>query len=161
MSTRRSFLKGVGLASAGLALNPSNVFANTMTSAETANAKKDKVRIAYVGIGNRGEQNITEFAKTEMVDVVALCDVDLDGKERSGATHNLSFVALPQVASILYRQWTSLCRKYGKKAVLHVQAKNFTVISSDEVQSDLDGEIGPLLPIRVETIPKAIEVYCV
>ena len=49
----------------------------------------------------------------------------------------------------------------GKKAVLHVQAKNFTVISSDEVQSDLDGEIGPLLPIRVETIPKAIEVYCV
>ena len=81
MSTRRSFLKGVGLASAGLALNPSNVFANTMTSAETANAKKDKVRIAYVGIGNRGEQNITEFAKTEMVDVVALCDVDLDGKQ--------------------------------------------------------------------------------
>ncbi|MBQ2012738.1 MAG: Gfo/Idh/MocA family oxidoreductase, partial [Bacteroidaceae bacterium] len=82
MSTRRDFLKGMGLTTAGLALNPvQNVFANTMTSAQTASAKTEKVKIAYIGIGNRGEQNINEFAKTNMVDVVALCDVDLDGKQ--------------------------------------------------------------------------------
>ncbi|MEE1145890.1 MAG: twin-arginine translocation signal domain-containing protein, partial [Bacteroidaceae bacterium] len=82
MSTRRDFLKGMGLTTAGLALNPvQNVFANTMTSAQTASAKTKKVKIAYIGIGNRGEQNINEFAKTNMVDVVALCDVDLDGKQ--------------------------------------------------------------------------------
>lgn len=82
MSTRRDFLKGMGLTTAGLALNPvQNVFANTMTSAQTAAVKTEKVKIAYIGIGNRGEQNINEFAKTNMVDVVALCDVDLDGKQ--------------------------------------------------------------------------------
>ncbi len=82
MSTRRDFLKGMGLTTAGLALNPmQNVFANTMTSAQTASAKSEKVKIAYIGIGNRGEQNINEFAKTNMVEVVALCDVDLDGKQ--------------------------------------------------------------------------------
>lgn len=80
MSTRRDFLKGMGLATAGLTLNPvNNVFA--MTSQQTKRAKTEKVKIAYIGIGNRGEQNIHEFAKTNMVEVVALCDVDLQGKQ--------------------------------------------------------------------------------
>ena len=79
MSTRREFLKGVGLATAGLSMNPASVFA--MTSAETKQAKSEKVKIAYIGIGNRGQQNIDEFAKTNMVDVVALCDVDIQGKQ--------------------------------------------------------------------------------
>ncbi len=79
MSTRRDFLKGMGLATAGVTLAPGNVFA--MTSKETKSVKGEKVKIAYIGIGNRGEQNIMEFAKTEMVDVVALCDVDLQGKQ--------------------------------------------------------------------------------
>ncbi len=79
MASRRDFLKGVGLATAGLTISPSDVFA--MTSKETKEAKTEKVKIAYIGIGNRGEQNIREFAKTNMVDVVALCDVDLQGKQ--------------------------------------------------------------------------------
>ena len=44
MSTRRDFLKGVSLATAGLTLTPGNVFA--MTSKETKNAKSEKVKIA-------------------------------------------------------------------------------------------------------------------
>ena len=79
MSTRREFLKGVGLATAGLSMNPASVFA--MTSGETKQAKSEKVKIAYIGIGHRGQQNIDEFAKTNMVDVVALCDVDIKGKQ--------------------------------------------------------------------------------
>ncbi len=79
MQSRRDFLKGVGLATAGLSMAPGSVFA--MTSKETAQAKSEKVRIAYIGIGNRGQQNIDEFAKTNMVDVVALCDVDIQGKQ--------------------------------------------------------------------------------
>lgn len=79
MASRRDFLKGVGLATAGLSISPSDVFA--MTSKQTKEAKTEKVKIAYIGIGNRGEQNIREFAKTNMVDVVALCDVDLQGKQ--------------------------------------------------------------------------------
>ena len=49
MSTRRDFLKGVGLATAGMTLNPGGVFA--MTSKETKQAKSEKVKIAYIGIG--------------------------------------------------------------------------------------------------------------
>ena len=55
--------------------------ARAMTSGETKQAKSEKVKIAYIGIGNRGQQNIDEFAKTNMVDVVALCDVDIKGKQ--------------------------------------------------------------------------------
>ena len=82
MSTRRQFLKQMGLASAGLVIpNVGKVMATPMTSKEHESAQSDKVKIAYIGIGNRGEQDIDEFKKTGMVDVVALCDVDLDGKQ--------------------------------------------------------------------------------
>lgn len=82
MASRRDFLKEMGMAAAGIALGSSNkLFANLVTSKEWAAAKNEKVKIAYIGIGNRGEQNIDEFAKTGMVDVVALCDVDIDGKQ--------------------------------------------------------------------------------
>ena len=82
MSTRRQFLKQMGLASAGLMIpNVGNVMAHTVSSKEREAAKGDKVKIAYIGIGNRGEQDIDEFKKTGLVDVVALCDVDLDGKQ--------------------------------------------------------------------------------
>ena len=47
-----------------------------------------------------------------------------------------------------------------KDAVLHLQAKSFTVSTGEELESDLDGEVGPMLPLTVETVPKAIEVYC-
>ena len=72
-------MKGMGLATAGLTLDPSSVFA--MTSRETRRAHTEKVKIAYIGIGNRGEQNIQEFARTGMVEVVALCDIDIQGKQ--------------------------------------------------------------------------------
>ena len=81
MSTRRSFLKGMGLATAGMALAPGELLAAKKKQQPAPAPKNEKVRIAYIGIGNRGQQNIDEFAKTNMVDVVALCDVDLQGKQ--------------------------------------------------------------------------------
>ena len=77
MSTRRDFLKGMGLATAGMALAPGEMLAAKKKVQPAPAPKNEKVRIAYIGIGNRGQQNIDEFAKTNMVDVVALCDVDL------------------------------------------------------------------------------------
>ena len=66
-------------ASAGLAFAPGDFVA---AAAERKGPKsKDKVKIAYIGIGNRGDQIIHAFADTGMVDVVALCDVDLDGPQ--------------------------------------------------------------------------------
>ncbi len=82
MTSRRDFLKTVGVSAVSLALGGvEQAMASPLTSKEWDSAKKDKVKIAYIGIGNRGEQNIDEFAKTGMVDVTVLCDIDM------GATH--------------------------------------------------------------------------
>ncbi len=82
MTSRRDFLKTISASAAGMALGGfSSAMATPLTSREWDSAKKDKVKIAYIGIGNRGEQNISEFARTGMVDVTALCDIDM------GAAH--------------------------------------------------------------------------
>ena len=49
----------------------------------------------------------------------------------------------------------------SKKGVFHIQAEEFTVSAAEEVFSDLDGELGPKLPLHVETVAKALEVYCI
>ena len=64
------------MATAGLTLTPGNVFA--MTSKETKHAKGEKVKIAYIGIGNRGEQNINELKKEYFIPYA----VDILMKER-------------------------------------------------------------------------------
>ncbi|MBQ9820210.1 MAG: Gfo/Idh/MocA family oxidoreductase [Bacteroidales bacterium] len=81
MLNRRDFLKSMAAASAGVALAPGTVLASEKGAAAPAKPKGDKVKIAFVGIGNRGEQIIGDFAKTGMIEVVALCDVDLDGPQ--------------------------------------------------------------------------------
>lgn len=69
------------MATAGLTLAPmSNLFATLLTSKQWAGVKKDKVKVAYIGIGFRGEQNVDAISKTNLVDVVALCDVDMGAK---------------------------------------------------------------------------------
>ena len=74
MTTRRDFLKTMTMASAGLALGAGDILANPTFASQRKIT--DKVKIAYVGIGNRGEQIIGDFARTGMVEVVALCDVE-------------------------------------------------------------------------------------
>ena len=82
MTTRRDFLKQMGVAAAGLGLAPlSSLAARPAGSNNAKDSKGDKVKIAFIGIGNRGEQNVTEFERTGMIEVTALCDVDLKGKQ--------------------------------------------------------------------------------
>lgn len=75
MTTRRDFLKTMSMASAGLTFGAGDL----LGAPSFARQKKvtDKVKIAYIGIGNRGEQIIDDFARTGRVEVVALCDVDM------------------------------------------------------------------------------------
>lgn len=69
----------MGMSAAALALGG---FDSVLASPRAADkARGGKVRIAYIGIGNRGEQNVDEFARTGMVEVTALCDIDM------GAAH--------------------------------------------------------------------------
>ena len=48
----------------------------------------------------------------------------------------------------------------GNETVLHLQAKNFTVTTDENLIGDFDGEKGSPLPLVVETIPDAIEIFC-
>ena len=54
MSTRREFLKQMGMATAGLAMSgASSAMATPVSSKQRAEAKNEKVKIAYIGIGFR------------------------------------------------------------------------------------------------------------
>ncbi|NDV58343.1 Gfo/Idh/MocA family oxidoreductase [Bacteroides sp. 519] len=86
MVTRRNFLKTVALTSAGLAAGGTTSVLNAANYKNVAGAGR-KINIAYVGIGNRGEQIIGDFERTGMVNVVALCDIDM------GAPHTQKVIA--------------------------------------------------------------------
>lgn len=47
----------------------------------------------------------------------------------------------------------------GRKEVIYRQASYFEVECDEELISDLDGEAGPSLPMKIETVPKAIEIF--
>ncbi len=49
--------------------------------------------------------------------------------------------------------------KPDEKNLLHVQAKTFLVEADEPTESDLDGERGPELPLRVETMKRAVRIY--
>ncbi|HWB08104.1 MAG TPA: Gfo/Idh/MocA family oxidoreductase [Pirellulales bacterium] len=65
-SNRRTFIKSVTAAGAGLAL------ARSLHAA----APMDKLNVASIGTGGKGWSDLTETAKSPHVNVVALCDID-------------------------------------------------------------------------------------
>lgn len=48
----------------------------------------------------------------------------------------------------------------GCKEVVYRQAASFEVSCDTELVSDLDGELGPRLPLKIETIPRALKLFC-
>ncbi len=49
---------------------------------------------------------------------------------------------------------------HNSKNLVYLQAKEFIVDCDEALESDLDGERGPDLPLRISTIPDAIRVFC-
>lgn len=47
----------------------------------------------------------------------------------------------------------------NNKNVEYIQAASFKIDCDEDVQSDIDGEPGPKLPLEVKAVPAAIEVY--
>lgn len=74
---RRSFLKGALAAGTATTLAPRLLFGAKVSP-------NGKVNLACIGIGNRGEQVISEFAKTGLANIVALCDTDLGAPHTQG-----------------------------------------------------------------------------
>ncbi|WP_207513014.1 Gfo/Idh/MocA family protein [Longitalea luteola] len=68
--SRRDFLKNTSLAAAGFFIVPRHVLGRGYI------APSDKLNIAGIGAGGKGASDLTEFAKSPKVNIVALCDVD-------------------------------------------------------------------------------------
>ena len=70
--TRREFLKKTVSTTAGI-----SVGLNTLTAAGALRIKgaNDRIRVGFIGLGNRGSQLLNWFMENEDVEVGALCDV--------------------------------------------------------------------------------------
>ncbi len=45
------------------------------------------------------------------------------------------------------------------KNIIYKQANSFKLKSSDDVDSDLDGELGPKLPLNIKTVPQKLKMF--
>ena len=70
--SRRSFLVKSAVTTAGIATGM-KMFGSPQKA--SVHAVKDKIRMGFIGIGNRGSQLMNYFMRNEDVEVAALCDV--------------------------------------------------------------------------------------
>ncbi|KAA3439827.1 Gfo/Idh/MocA family protein [Rufibacter hautae] len=105
-STRRNFLKTGALAAAGFMIVPRYVLGG-----KGYTAPSDRLRIAAVGVGGKGESDIKSFYDSGKADITFLCDVD----DTRAATSRQRF---PKAK--YYKDWREMFDK---------EAKNFDAVS--------------------------------
>ena len=71
-TNRRKFIKQSALSTAGLAVG-ADVFSATFD--KKVLGSNDKIRVGFIGLGNRGSQLLNWFMKNKDVEVTAYCDV--------------------------------------------------------------------------------------
>lgn len=102
-NSRRAFLRQAMLASATAAISP-------MLFAKTANAPlaKNRVKLALIGIGNRGGQISKDLFATGLCEIVALCDVDM------GAKHTQEIIGMFPKAK-QFKDFREMFNKFGNE----------------------------------------------
>ena len=88
MISRRDFLKTAGASAAALAVNPLSTLEASAKNRKEAPKASEKINVAFVGIGYRGGEDARHVLDTGMVNVVALCDVNM------GAPHTQQIIGL-------------------------------------------------------------------
>ena len=79
--SRRKFIKNVSVAATGFFIVPRHVLGRGFV------APSDKLNIAGIGVGGKGESDLSEFSKSPAVNIIGLCDVD----DRSAAKSRARF----------------------------------------------------------------------
>ncbi|WP_166385949.1 MULTISPECIES: Gfo/Idh/MocA family protein [unclassified Polaribacter] len=69
-NSRRSFIKKAAIATAGLSILPGVSFGADF------NLKKDKLKIAFIGVGLRGTNHLNNALQRKDIEIVAICDLD-------------------------------------------------------------------------------------
>lgn len=98
--TRRDFMKAGALAAAGFMIVPRHVLGG-----KGFIAPSDRLVVAGVGVGGKGESDLANFYKSGKADIAYLCDVD----DRRAATSIKNF---PKAK--YYKDWRELFDKEGK-----------------------------------------------
>ncbi|ANE49612.1 Gfo/Idh/MocA family protein [Flavisolibacter tropicus] len=104
-ASRRSFIRNTAITAAGFFIVPRHVLGKGFI------APSDRLLIAGIGVGGKGESDIMSFSKSGKADIAFLCDVD----DRRAAN---SVKAFPKAK--YYQDWRELLDK---------EAKNFDAVS--------------------------------
>ncbi len=99
-NSRRKFIKNSALTATGFMVVPRHVLGG-----KGFIAPSDKLRVAGIGVGGKGQSDIANFAKSGKADIVYLCDVD----DRRAATSIKNF---PKAK--YYNDWREMLDKEGK-----------------------------------------------
>jgi len=99
-NSRRDFIKSTAIATAGISIIPRHVLGGPGFIAPS-----DKLVVAGIGVGGKGESDIANFAKSGKADIAFLCDVD----DRRAAS---SMKRFPKAK--YYKDWRELLDKEGK-----------------------------------------------
>jgi predicted dehydrogenase len=102
---RRDFIKNVALVSAGFFIVPRHVLGKGFV------APSDRLLVAGIGVGGKGESDIMNFYKSGNADIACLCDVD----DRRAANSIKSF---PKAR--YYKDWREMLEK---------ESQNFDAVS--------------------------------
>ncbi|MBC7846830.1 MAG: Gfo/Idh/MocA family oxidoreductase [Flavobacterium sp.] len=102
-NSRRVFLRQAMLASATAAISPLLFAKNT-----NAPLAKNRVKLALIGIGNRGGQISKDLFATGLCEIVALCDVDM------GAKHTQEIMAMFPKAK-QFKDFREMFNKFGNE----------------------------------------------
>ena len=71
-TTRRTFITQTGMLSAGLTLGVNPINAGNYNRINGAN---EKIRVGFIGVGNRGTQLLNIFMDQPDSEIAALCDI--------------------------------------------------------------------------------------
>jgi len=104
-SSRRSFIKNTAITAAGFFIVPRHVLGRGYV------APSDRLLVAGIGVGGKGESDIMNFFKSGKAEIAFLCDVD----DRRAAN---SVKAFPKAK--YYKDWREMLDK---------EAKNFDAVS--------------------------------
>ena len=81
-STRRQFIRTAALTGAATSLVGSSAFPSILTNAKPA---ADKVRLGFIGVGERGRSHVAQALYRDDVVIPAICDVSADSIAKTNA----------------------------------------------------------------------------
>lgn len=107
---RRQFVRNSGIAAAAATILPENsVFASS---------KADKVKIAIIGVGLRGQNHMELLLKREDVELVAICDIEPRMLNSAKAAIAKSGKPMPRIYTGDENSWKKMLELKGLQSVL-------------------------------------------